>query len=159
MQFEFRPLDVEGIHEIITWRYEAPYDMYNISDGVEPNILALLIISTNSYYRIDDPEQGMIGFCCFGEEGRVAGGDYSQAALDMGLGVRPDLTGQGFGPLFSAALCNYAKQLFTPDTLRVTIAAWNTRAQRVWIKTGFQELSRFKASHTIMEFIIFTRPN
>jgi|HigsolmetaAR202D_1030399.scaffolds.fasta_scaffold00030_69 ribosomal-protein-alanine N-acetyltransferase len=159
MQFEFRPLDAEAVYQLVTWRYEAPYDMYNISDDVEPNILALLMISCNSYYRIDDPERGLIAFCCFGDEGRVAGGDYSQEALDLGLGVHPDLTGQGLGHLFIDALCNYAQNRFQPQTLRVTIAAWNGRAQRVWTKAGFQERDRFKASRNGMEFIIFTRSN
>jgi ribosomal-protein-alanine N-acetyltransferase len=157
MQFEFRPLEDEGIRDIVTWEYEPPYDMYNIDHEVDINILILLIIGSRSYYRIDDPDHGLIGFCCFGDEGRVAGGDYSQEALDMGLGVRPDLTGQGLGHLFIDALCSYATVMFAPTTLRVTIAAWNKRAQRVWTKAGFQEQARFQATHTGMEFIIFTR--
>lgn len=157
MQFEFRPLEPEGIHEIVAWQYEPPYEMYNITPTIDVNILALLIMGSNSYYQIEDPELGLIGFCCFGEEGRVPGGDYSEEALDIGLGVRPDLTGQGFGHLFIEALCSYAKVMFAPTTMRVTIAAWNARAQRVWVKASFQEINRFKATHTGMEFIIFTR--
>ncbi len=39
----------------------------------------------------------MVGFCSFGVDGRVPGGDYPDGPLDVGMGMRPDLTAAAWG--------------------------------------------------------------
>jgi len=45
------------------------------------------------YVAVLDARDEMIAFRCFGPEARVLGGAYFEDALDMGGGLRPDLTG------------------------------------------------------------------
>jgi ribosomal-protein-alanine N-acetyltransferase len=100
----------------------------------------------------------LIGFCTFGQDARVPGGDYAASALDIGLGVRPDLTGKGHGTEIVTAVVDFAMRTFEPQRLRVTIAEWNTRAQRVWERNGFVPQSRFVAiTWTQKPFIIYGR--
>jgi ribosomal-protein-alanine N-acetyltransferase len=47
------------------------------------------------YYAVHDATGVLVGFCCYGEDAQVAGGDYAAPALDVGMGLRPDLVGQG----------------------------------------------------------------
>ncbi len=47
------------------------------------------------------------GFCSFGADGQVAGGDYSGQCLDIGMGIWPDLTGRGNGKRYAQAVVSY----------------------------------------------------
>lgn len=157
MQLVFQPMDVAAAREVVRWRYEPPYDIYNPPEGDDDAIVAFLTEPRNTYYRIDDAAGEVAAFCCFGEDGRVPGGDYHVSALDIGLGVRPALTGHGRGGEIVAAVCAFAEHSFAPTALRVTIAAWNARAQRVWHKAGFAPVERFAATHTGTLFVVLVR--
>ena len=89
--------------------------------------------------RMHDENGRLVGFCSFGEDGQVPGGDYSTDALDIGMGIHPDFTGQGLGSSFVLAVLDYAQRKFQPTTFRVTIAAFNQRARHVWGKNGFSK--------------------
>ena len=91
-----------------------------------------------------DEEDALIGFCCFGFEGQVPGGDYSQDALDVGIGMRPELTGQGLGYDFVAAVLAYAEKTYRPAAAtRHRLPCFNRRSQRVFEKHGFRRQSQF----------------
>ena len=59
--------------------------------------ITFFLAPKNGYLAVRDSEGALVGFCCFGFEGQVPGGDYSVDALDVGIGMRPELTGQGLG--------------------------------------------------------------
>ena len=94
-------------------------------------------------HALVDESGDLVGFCTFGPDAQVPGGDYSAPALDIGLGIRPDRTGRGNGAGYVAAVVDFAAAEFGPDHMRVTISEWNKRAQRVWEKTGFERTQRF----------------
>ena len=52
--------------------------------------------------------------CSFGIDAQVPGGDYSAQALDVGLGLRPDHTGQGLGVTFLGAILAFAQERYSP---------------------------------------------
>jgi RimJ/RimL family protein N-acetyltransferase len=87
----------------------------------------------------------------------VPGGDYSTPALDIGLGVRPDLTGRGLGFDYVNAVIDFAYRTYTPDRLRVTIAAFNARARRVWERAGFELIGKFQSEWTHIDFVIMMK--
>jgi RimJ/RimL family protein N-acetyltransferase len=128
---------------VLEWRYEPPYDLYNIDSPEPDEVVRFLADPTNRYYAITDVAGGLVGFCCFGEDARVPGGDYALDALDIGLGIRPDLTGRRLGRAFVEAVVDFARAQFGPQMLRVTIAAFNERARRVWGRAGFEQVGSF----------------
>lgn len=93
-----------------------------------------------------------MGFFSLGKDGQVPGSDYSIDALDVGMGLHPELTGQGYGFKFTKAVSEFARTK-TPYQLRVTIMAFNQRAQQVWGKLGFNVASTF----TSPKFNIFLK--
>jgi ribosomal-protein-alanine N-acetyltransferase len=152
--FAFRPMDEAGAREILAWRYEPPYDIYDAKpDEAEPFVQSLLDLAY-AYHAIMDEHGELVGYCCFGLDARVPGGDYSADALDVGLGMRHDLTGQGRGFDFFAAIVDFARRAFGPQALRVTVAAFNRRAIRVYEKAGFERKQEFQRSNDGMEFVI-----
>ena len=154
--FTFQPMDEASARAVPEWRYDAPYDIYNIaSDNVEKE-MQLFLDPQNAYHTITDEQGDLVAYCCFGPDGQVSGGDYSAAALDIGLGVRPDLTGQGHGLTYVNAVLDFARRTFPPTAFRVMVAEFNKRAQRVWEKAGFQPVQTFQRSGDGMPFVILT---
>jgi len=160
MNLIINPITPAEIATFVRWRYEPPVDMYNMLPDeesgdaydeimayfLEPELNCCAILHENEF----------VGFCTFGLDGRVIGGDYSQPALDIGMGMKPELTGQKHGDSFIAAIIQYANQTFNPSHLRVTIAATNQRAQRVWKKAGFVQQEQFICPRNGKSFFIFS---
>jgi len=155
MTWTLLPLDRAAAIEIASWQYEPPYDVYNMSPQPGDGTIEALIDPRLAYHGLYNAEGRLDAFCCFGLDARVPGGDYKQDALDVGLGLRPDLTGRGQGIHAARAALDHARQTCAPRAFRVTIAAFNTRAQRVWAKLGFQAVSLFEAKRDGRPFVIW----
>lgn len=96
-----------------------------------------------------DENSELVAYCSFGQDGQVSGGNYRDPALNIGMGIRPDLTGGRKGAEYANAVLEFADSLFKPKAFRVTIAAFNKRAMRVWQKLGFERnLAYNNPSHT-----------
>lgn len=162
-QLLLRPITAEDVRQILTWRYEPPYDIYNMSSGLAD---AFELAEAIDYFlRPQYHFQAMLrqatgelaGFCSFGQDGQVSGGDYSTSAVDIGMGVHPQNTGRGLGRTFAGAAIDFAQKTFNSPRLRVTIAEFNRRAQRVWERHNFVPVQRFYALYGKRPFLIFTR--
>lgn len=105
---------------------------------------------------VDD--EGLIGFRSFGPDGRVPGGVYDSSALDTGGGLRPELTGRGLGREAISTGLAFGVRQFAPPAFRMTIAAFNVRAQTVVRRLGFEASCRFTASTNGRDYDIFTGP-
>ena len=157
MSFSFRPLDENSALTILQWKYDPPYDIYNLASDDPENMLRYLLDPQNAFYGMYRPQGHLEAFCSFGTDAQVPGGDYSTPAVDIGLGVCPDLTGQGHGSDYVNAVIQFASSTYRPDMLRVTIAAFNRRALRVWEKAGFQMVQNFRGGWENMDFVILTK--
>jgi [ribosomal protein S18]-alanine N-acetyltransferase len=157
VSFTFRPLDEDSARTILHWKYDAPYDIYNLASPNPEETLQYLLYPQNVFYGIYRQQGQLEAFCSFGPDGQVPGGEYSTPALDIGLGVRPDLTGQGHGSEYVNAVIQFAYSTYKPDRLRVTIAAFNSRALRVWEKAGFLVMQKFAGGWENMDFVILTK--
>jgi len=133
----------EYAQEVFAWRYEPPYDFYNPS-GDEADFVAAFLNPEYRYYAVLNPDGTLIAYRCFGEDARVPGGDYRADALDMGGGLRPDLTGRGLGPQVMQAAMEFAQEVFAPRAFRVTVAEWNARALKACVKAGYQPTAAFE---------------
>jgi RimJ/RimL family protein N-acetyltransferase len=157
MALVFTPMDKAAAQTIVGWRYPAPYDIYNMDFEELDEVVEFFVDPENSYYSISDATGELVAFCCFGHDAQVPGADYSADALDIGLGVRPDLTGQGRGAVFTAAVVDFAQRTFTPTSLRVTIAAFNLRARMAWEKVDFQLTQTFGKEMSNEPFWVLVR--
>jgi len=154
LQVDLRPITRGDAEAMLSWHYDEPYSLYNPANGS----LETMLDPANRYYSVLDDVGDVVGFCCFGPDARVPGGHYAdETLLDVGLGMRPDLTGQGHGPVFFQAILHYAEREFAPAGLRVTVASFNRRALRVYEQAGFEESGRFVADDGGREFFQLVR--
>jgi ribosomal-protein-alanine N-acetyltransferase len=155
--FTFLPMDETSARAVLAWRYEGPYKQYNTDPDEMEDTVRVLLDPQNAYYRIEDEAGNLAGYCCFGPDARVPGGNYRGEALDLGLGVRPDLTGRGRGLAYVEAALDFARWTFGPTEFRVVVAEWNKRALRVWQKAGFLPVQTFARSQDGMAFVILKK--
>jgi len=156
MNLSIHPMTAADAREMLSWRYDPPYEMYTVTaEDIEAEV-AYQTDSANHYYSIRQGDE-LVGHCVFHAEARVPGGDYSEDALDVGIGMCPEWTGKGRGTATTAAVLAFAQEHYQALQFRATVAAWNERAQRVCIQNGFQVKSRFAHPTTGMEFVILIR--
>ncbi len=139
--------------DIVTWRYPAPYDCYDMT-GADS---AFIVSDESGYFALTDAGR-LIGFRSFGADGQVPGGSYDDSALDTGGGLRPELTGQGLGREAIGTGLEFGRRRFAPAAFRVTVAAFNLRAQRVVTSLGFRVTDSFAATTDGREYQILVRP-
>jgi RimJ/RimL family protein N-acetyltransferase len=141
--------------DIATWEYPEPYERYSMV-GVDPEFF---IDPDNGYTAVVDDEGALIGYRSFGADGQVPGYAYDDSALDTGGGLRPALTGQGFGRQAIATGLAYGQERFGPPAFRVTVASFNARAKRVATSLGFVHVARFDATTDGKPYDLFVRIN
>lgn len=149
LRVTFQPLTAADAQEVLGWRYAAPYDRYNMAGDAAALVVGVAALTdpANAYFAARDAAGEVVGFCCFGADARVPGGDYADtAALDVGLGLRPDHTGRGLGAVYVAQVLAFGCMMYAPVRFRLTVAAFNARALAVYGRCGFREHSRFRKS-------------
>jgi ribosomal-protein-alanine N-acetyltransferase len=57
--------------------------------------------------------------------------------ITIGLGMRPDLTGQGQGLAFVKAGLAFSQKRYAPTAFRLLVFTWNQRAINVYLHAGF----------------------
>jgi [ribosomal protein S18]-alanine N-acetyltransferase len=125
VKLTIRPVSQETFAEMATWRYEPPYDFY---DGdVDP------VLNPERFYEAVDEDGALVGNYYFEEKGD---------ALEIGLGLRPDLTGRGLGLEFFVAGLEFGRRRFRPARVILNVAAFNERAIKVYERAGFRETGR-----------------
>lgn len=138
----FKEMSEGEARGISAWHYDPPCDFYDMAKDPE-DLEELLDPEKRRDYYSATSDGELVGYFCFGSEARVPGGDYSGEALDIGLGVRPDLTGKGLGLEFLEAGLRFAKRRFSPARFRLSVAEFNERAIKVYERAGFEKAESF----------------
>ena len=138
IEYKINLIGIEEAKQIVKWRYQDPYSIYNMDETDE----CLNELLNGSYYSVTDSQDNLIGYFCFGKSAQVpadnAFGAYSDDSYaDIGLGIRPDLCGKGFGLGFLKAGIVFACREFSAEKFRLTVAGYNERAIKVYERAGF----------------------
>ena len=159
MDMMIKGMEIEDAREISTWIYEEPYSLYSMESSQE-TIEELL---DGGYYAVFN-NSNIIGHFCYGEAAQVPGGRteglYNRVeAIDIGIGLRPDLTGKGTGLEFVLKAIEFGINKYKPKILRLTVAGFNIRATKVYERAGFVIEASFinKRNEEEREFIIMLK--
>lgn len=137
MDYRFRPLRWRDVLAVSRWHYPPPYGSYNL--GLVPLATTWLlqqilrIAGVTIYYAVTGDGDDLVGvFSFFAHDGTV----------EVGLAMRPDLTGRGDGLAFMRAGLAFAEREFAPARFRLTVATSNRRAITVYERAGFRPVNR-----------------
>lgn len=154
---DIRPLGPSEADTLLSWTYPPPYDLYNM---VADNAARAEALDPDSpYFGVFDRAE-LLGFFCFGPPARVGAPPpahvYVPGPLDIGLGLRPELTGRGWGLPFLRAGLAFARARFNPPSFRLSVATFNRRAITVYERTGFRAVTILTAQtpHGVHEFLV-----
>ncbi|MBV8084158.1 MAG: N-acetyltransferase [Chloroflexi bacterium] len=142
LDLQLRVMTEADARQVAGWRYPEPYGVFALGPEAVPRLLD----RERAYYSVVNSEGDLVGFCCFGPEARVDGGEYGTSGLDVAAALRPDLTGFGRGARFAATILTFARGLFGPIVFRVTVPARDARALRVAQQAGFVPAVGFRGS-------------
>jgi [ribosomal protein S18]-alanine N-acetyltransferase len=129
-ELSFIQLNQEDAEAIAEWRYPEPYSFYNWT--ADPDDLRELLdpsLRGEAYWSVKDDTGALVGHFSLKPK--------DERTVEIGLGLRPDLTGRGLGgPLLAAGL-EFALTRFAPDRFLLSVATFNQRAIKVYERAGF----------------------
>lgn len=145
-------MTAEDAKAIAAWRYPAEYAFYDADADAEDfqELLAVERWTIDSHFAADNAAGQLAGFFTFARHDRT---------VDMGLGMRPDLTGQGLGLDFVKAGMDFAEEHFAPKEFTLSVAESNRRAIVVYERVGFTITGTF-LQHTnggVYPFVAMSR--
>ncbi|RKQ33918.1 GNAT family N-acetyltransferase [Oceanobacillus halophilus] len=156
MQLTIRKMTEKYAIDVLCWKYEKPYDFYN-------NVLtsgAIMELLTYKYYVVLDKYNHLIGYFCVGRPAQVPVGDqhdaYKEDCIDIGIGMKPELTGKGNGERFFSYILRFVQEQNQHKDIRLTVATFNKRAVRLYEKLGFVKQIAFVSDNGV-EFITMKR--
>ncbi|MGZ4485669.1 MAG: GNAT family N-acetyltransferase [Nocardioidaceae bacterium] len=137
MSYCVRPMTPDDGEAIALWRYPGPWAVYDSTGPLDP---------AEGYWAVVDDAGELVGFACFGVEARVSGLEERAGVLDVGVGMRPDLTGQGRGVPFSEAVFAHGREV--APRMRAVVQQWNERSVRLLRRLGFEETGHHDVGQT-----------
>lgn len=152
MRYRFEPMSDGQARTVGGWHYDPPYDFYNW-EADEDDLAELLDPDRRAgrYFAVLDNREDLVGFFACITEGDT---------VEVGLGLRPDLTGRGLGLAFLTAGLEFARERYAPTRVRLAVAAFNERAIRVYERAGFRRGQSYphRTNGGVHEFLRMERP-
>ncbi|MFC5647990.1 GNAT family N-acetyltransferase [Paenibacillus solisilvae] len=117
---------------LCSWRYPSPFDFYNWSSWETMQQLGIEFgdeqLRIQQYAAALDAQGSFIGFAQFFP---------LLGVTRIGLGLRPDLCGQGLGLPFVQAIVAEALRRAPGDEIDLEVLVWNSRAIRTYKRANF----------------------
>jgi len=136
MECKFEEMTQKHAEDIaFNWHYNGEFSFYDMESDKEDLIEFLDPDKRGNSHFVVMNDTEVIGFFSFNK--------VTQSTIDLGLGMRPDLTGNGHGLRFLIAGIDFAKAKYNPKKITLSVATFNQRAIKVYRKLGFEEVETF----------------
>ncbi|MGE7624600.1 GNAT family N-acetyltransferase [Viridibacillus sp. NPDC096237] len=136
MGYKFEIMTQEQAEEIaFNWHYDAEYSFYDMEADKEDLVEFLDPNKRGDSNFVVTKDNDIIGFFSFNQ--------VDINTIDIGLGMRPNLTGNGNGLEFLKAGIEFAESKYLPQKIMLSVATFNQRAIKVYRKIGFEEVDTF----------------
>lgn len=117
------------------WHYDSEYSFYDMDADKEDLVDFLNPQNRGDSYFVVTKDNDLIGFFTFNK--------VAINTIEIGLGMRPNLVGNGNGLDFIKAGIGFAKSTYIPEKITLSVATFNKRAIKVYRKIGFKEVEIF----------------
>lgn len=136
MGYKFEMMTQEQAEEIaFNWHYEAEYSFYDMDADKDDLVEFLDPQKRGDSNFVVTQDNDIIGFFSFNK--------VAIHTIDIGLGMRPNLIGNGNGLEFIRAGLEFAISKYAPRKITLSVATFNQRAIKVYRKIGFEEVNTF----------------
>ena len=130
------------------WHYSDTYSFYDMEN--DPEDFEEIItpkLRGDKYYQVLNDKDELVGYFCLER--------LSEQKVEVGLGLRPDLTGRGLGLNFVTEIEAFIQDNFNYRIIILSVASFNKRAIKVYQRAGFKtDGSKLQKSNDgVYEFI------
>ncbi|WP_261309564.1 GNAT family N-acetyltransferase [Streptococcus suis] len=112
------------------WRYQPPLDAYTISANPETYAEMISPEARGDRFFAVIRNAALMGYFCIDQDGET---------VDIRLGMKPSLTGQGNGRAFYQTIEDYIVEHVQPASIKLTVASSHQVAQKLFHALGFAE--------------------
>ncbi|MCC5893722.1 GNAT family protein [Exiguobacterium sp.] len=152
MGYQFALLSQDQAETIAyTWHYDDDYAFYDM-EADEDDLAEFLDADQRgqSVFAITHDAE-LIGF--------VSVTQSDDETIDIGLGMKPDLTGKGGGRAFLTSILNFIEATYAPRRVTLAVAAFNERAIRLYAACGFRQTGSFQqpTNGSVYDFVRMER--
>ncbi|WP_207655741.1 GNAT family N-acetyltransferase [Vallitalea okinawensis] len=118
------------------WKYDGEYAFYDMTADEEDLQLFLDPKQWENLFAVVNEENELIGFYSY---------FYNNEILELGFGMKPQLTGKGLGSEFVFSGIQFAQKHFKyeQDYIMLSVAKFNKRAIKAYEKLGFKPVKEF----------------
>ena len=119
------------------WKYDGEYAFYDMT--ADPEDYEEIVTPEkrgNRYFSVFNGDE-LTGFFCAEQEG---------ADVEIGLGLRPDLTGRGRGGAFLEEILWFVRENYSFEKIKLDVVSFNQRAIKVYERAGFLKTGTAKVS-------------
>jgi ribosomal-protein-alanine N-acetyltransferase len=132
MRFVIKRLGWTDAWAMSRWRYDEPYTLYNpsLSPAVFACLRPLFVLMGYEFFSAHTEQGELAGLFTFTR--------LWSHQVELGLGLRPDMTGKGYGLAFVQSGLEFGRARYAPMTFQLGVAGFNKRATKVYQRAGFQ---------------------
>lgn len=150
--FEFQRLSQSNALIIANeWKYDGEYSFYDMTADLEDyeEFIDEDLRNANDHYQAMVNGE-LAGFFCVIQNG---------PAIEIGLGLRPDLCGKGIGTEFADQMTGFIGAHYQFEKLVMHVAAFNQRAAKVYRRCGFRDTKVIRQSSNggVYEFLVMEK--
>ncbi|HEX3017233.1 MAG TPA: GNAT family N-acetyltransferase [Caproicibacter sp.] len=140
----------QNAREICGWKYADEYAVYNYPDWETLQDRKWAIADSerrrNEFYSVFSQQNNLVAYFRLVRQ---------SDGLLLGLGMKPEYCGKGFGGAFMALIVRYAQQNFPGNNLQLDVREFNRRAIKCYEKAGFQTAERhFKKTPAVSGWFV-----
>lgn len=135
IKFQINPMEEIYASQIVEWHYGEPYTFYDFNSDLDDaaDFVNFRKGPPDKYFSALDENGELVGFFEFTHKGNY---------IEIGLGMRPDLTGKGFGLDFLKEGLKFISERLHPASIRLKVAIFNVRAIKVYERAGFRIIGK-----------------
>lgn len=121
----------EEMRKVCAWRYEGKYGIYDLPsyEIMCKRQMGFCKSGAREHYRAYCQDGEIIGFTNILEE---------KTEVFIGIGVKPDKCGQGYGRQILLEAYRLSKSLYPGKPLYLQVRTWNQRAVNCYKRAGFR---------------------
>lgn len=141
MKYDFRRITNDDVQDILTWKYEGIYSLYD-NDRMQGKIDYIKSLpEDDKAFSVYNDRNELVGHCEL----------YMKEKMNISVQMRPNLTGNGMGKEFVQSFLDFAKEKYSLESIELFVVKYNKRAIKTYESVGFEKVREYAIKATLTD--------